>query len=301
MSQHKLDPARRVRFIPLDRNGNPLPKREQARIEREQQEGDRQRAEARALERQQSELIEQFERQQLKTKDWISFAEIIDWRSRQGASGVPSADNEKVALDDLWREVSAGVIFYTEGRSHVLLTSLDYPLTDVLLTDLSALPATAWVTRERWLSWRDIGPDHIIDRLLRSCWVPRALCLKFAASVPFRLKADWVGDDWPQEGSTEAPPSRKRLTGTAVTLPRRRRGPNPAVTTAAQEKLRHMLRTGEIKPFQLENSIEDGGLKQESLAKMLGVASRSTAKSVIISVLAEEEFFKPRQTPAIAK
>ena len=121
MSQHKLDPARRVRFIPLDRKGHPLPKREQARIERKQQKGDRQRAEARALQRQQSELIAQFERQQLETKDWISFAEIIDWRSRQDTNGVPNAENEKVALDDLWREVSAGVIFYTDGRSNCSL------------------------------------------------------------------------------------------------------------------------------------------------------------------------------------
>jgi hypothetical protein len=301
MSQHKLDPARRVRFVPLDRKGNPLPEREQARIEREQQEGDRQRAEARALERRQSELIARFERQQLETRDWISFAEMIDWRSRHGTNGVPSADNEKVALDDLWREVSAGVIFYTDDRSHILLASMDYDLTDALLTNPSELPPTAWVTRERWLTWREIHSDPTVERLLKYCWVPRDLCLKFAAGVPFRPKPDWVRNDRPQEGFAEAPPSRKRLTGTAVTLPRRRRGPNPAVTTAAQEKLRHMLRTGEIKPFQLENSIEDGGLKQESLAKMLGVASRSTAKSVIISVLAEEEFSKPRQTPPIAK
>ena len=204
MSQHKLDQARRVRFIPLDRKGNPLPAREQTRIEREQEEGDRQRAEARALERQQSELIEQFERQQLKTKDWISFAEIIDWRSRQETNGVPCADNEKVALDDLWREVSAGVIFYTEGRSHILLTSLDYGLTDVLVTDLSALPDTAWVARERWLAWREIHTDRTIDRLLRSCWVPRDLCLKFAASVPFQPKPDWTGDHQAQNGHVGA-------------------------------------------------------------------------------------------------
>ena len=37
--EHKLDQARRVRFIPLDRKGNPLPKREQARIERKQARG----------------------------------------------------------------------------------------------------------------------------------------------------------------------------------------------------------------------------------------------------------------------
>ena len=189
MSQHKLDPARRVRFIPLDRKGHPLPKREQARIERKQQKGDRQRAEARALQRQQSELIAQFERQQLETKDWISFAEIIDWRSRQDTNGVPNAENEKVALTICGERFQQASSFTPTGGQ--LLTSLDSKLTDALLTDVSSLPATAWVTRERWLSWRDIGSDRTIDLLLRSCWVPRALCLKFAASIPFAPKPDW--------------------------------------------------------------------------------------------------------------
>ena len=94
-------------------------------------------------------------------------------------------------------------------------------------------------------TWREIHSDRTIDRLLRSCWVPRDLCLKFAASVPFQPNLDWIRDDQPQ-GFAETLHLRKHLTVTAATLLRRRRGPNPAVTTAAKEKLRHMLRTGEI-------------------------------------------------------
>ena len=311
MSRHKLDQARRVRFMPLDRKGNPLPKREQARIEREQQEGDRRRAEARASERQQSELIEQFERQQLETRDWISFAEIIDWRARQDTNGVPNADNEKIALDDLWREVSAGVIFYTDGRSNILLTSLDYELTDALLTDLSALPATAWVTQERWIAWREIHSDDTLDHLLRSCWVPCNLCLKFAASIPFQSKSDWIRTDRPRDDDGKACVSRKSDTeyvepsksklgmpkqtdikGRPFKLPRRPPGPNPILTTSAEEKLRNMLRSGEITQAKLVNPIKEGGLKQEDLAKKLGVESRTTAKKVVERVLSEPEFSK---------
>lgn len=180
---------------------------EQDRIARA---GKLQTAARRAAERQRADLLARFERQQLETRDWISFAEIIDWRSRQGANGIPSADNERVALKDLWAEVSAGVIFYADDRSHILLTSLEYDLPDALLTNPSALPPTAWVTREKWLAWREIHPSDTINRLLKSCWGPRALCLKFAASVPFQPKPDWVREDEAQDGSVAIPSSRKR-------------------------------------------------------------------------------------------
>jgi hypothetical protein len=76
----------------------------------------------------------------------------------------------------------------------------------------------------------------------------------------------------------------------SVTLPRRPRGPDAIKTRAAAEKLRTMLRKGDITPAELTNPIGEGGRKQQEIADLLGVQSRTTAKSIVKLVLSEIEF-----------
>ena len=193
----------------LDAEGKPLPADQQEQLKREQAESDQQRVAKREVERQRYDRIARFKRQQLETRDWISFAEIIDWRSREGANGIPNEGNGQVAVSDLWQEVLAGIIFYTDDRSHILLTSEDYDLPEELLTNPSALPSAAFATRERWVAWREINSGPVRDRLLKSGWVPRHLCLKFAASVPFQPKPDWIQDHPAQSDIGKTAPTRK--------------------------------------------------------------------------------------------
>jgi hypothetical protein len=76
----------------------------------------------------------------------------------------------------------------------------------------------------------------------------------------------------------------------STVLPRRPRGPDGVKTRAAAEKLRNMLRSREITPAELINPIGEGGLKQDVIAYLLGVKSRTTAKSIVELVLSEPEF-----------
>lgn len=92
--------------------------------------------------------------------------------------------------------------------------------------------------------------------------------------------------------------SRKPLQGPSfgTVLPRRPRGPDGKKTRAAAEKLRGMLRNGEITPTELINPVGEGGRKQQEIANLLGVQSRTTAKSVVKMVLSEIEFANSAST-----
>jgi hypothetical protein len=73
-------------------------------------------------------------------------------------------------------------------------------------------------------------------------------------------------------------------------LPRRPRGPDAPKTRAATETLTNLLRKGEITIAELRNPVGKGGRKHQEIADLLGVKSRTTAKTVIKLVLSTPEF-----------
>jgi hypothetical protein len=178
-----------------------LPPDEQKRLNSESQQEEQQYKLRRQERKELLDRIDLFERQQLEARNWISFAEIIDWRSRLGGDGSPNSEKEAVACRDLERELKTGVVFYRDGKSQVLLTSGDYLLSGLLLSDPLSLPADAWVTKEQWRGWEEVHGLNTLERLLRCCWIPREVCLRWCTDVPFDPKPSWVNPPHKQSGS----------------------------------------------------------------------------------------------------
>jgi hypothetical protein len=173
----------------VDEKGNPVSPSEQNRLEVEEKIRSSRRARQQRLNSARLERIAQFEQQQLSSREWISFAEIIDWRSRDRGDGSLSEEKKRATLNDLSMEVSAGNAFFDENRSQILLTSPLYRVSRTLLSNPWSLREEAWLTKERWVFWRD-GPAR--DQILTCCWIPRAACLRWATNVPFEPKPEWV-------------------------------------------------------------------------------------------------------------
>ena len=106
--------------------------------------------------------IERFVETQRRKREWINFAEIAEWCSKEDQSIVPNKDKYAVAFDTLERDLLAGE-FEESGRSRVLY--------------LDPLSKNARMTRARL---RDII-DHNYDgnrgrsQYLAYCWIPRSL------------------------------------------------------------------------------------------------------------------------------
>ena len=106
--------------------------------------------------------IIRFTENQRRTREWINFAEIAEWCSKEDQSIVPNKEKGAAAYDTLARDLLAGE-FEENGRSRVLYLH----------------PATpkARMTRE-WL--RD-AIEHNYDgahgrsAYLAHCWLPRSL------------------------------------------------------------------------------------------------------------------------------
>jgi hypothetical protein len=177
----------------LDEDGHPLANDEQERMRRENAREAARRARANRVFNARLALIAAFERQQLKRRDWISFAEIIEWRSRNRIDGSISEEKKQQTLDDLSREIAAGASFFEGGQSRVLFISPQYRVRRGILTDLSSAQEGNWVTRKRWLAWREIHSRSILrDEILILCWIPREICLNWCANLPFEPKPEWL-------------------------------------------------------------------------------------------------------------
>jgi hypothetical protein len=150
-------------------------------------------------------LIHEFERQQLEKREWISFAEIIDWRSRDRIDGLINEHKYQQTLDDLRREIAAGTFFFERGHPRILFISPQYRVRRGILADLSAANEGNWVSRQRWLAWAESHSPAILTDALMLCWIPRSVCLSWCANVPFEPKPDWT-DRAPTSGPSSTGP-----------------------------------------------------------------------------------------------
>jgi hypothetical protein len=63
--------------------------------------------------------ISRFTETQRRTREWINFAEIAEWCSKEDGSIVPNESKRTAAFDALQRDLLAGE-FEEDGRSRVL-------------------------------------------------------------------------------------------------------------------------------------------------------------------------------------
>jgi hypothetical protein len=184
----------------LDGDGQPLPAAEQEWMRRENAREAGRRARENSVFNARIALIHEFERQQLEKREWISFAEIIDWRSRDRIDGSINEHKYQQTLDDLRREIAAGTFFFERGHPRILFISPQYRVRRGILADLSAANEGNWVSRQRWLAWAEShSPAILTDAVLMWCWIPRDICLTWCANLPFQPKPEW-NQSWKPSG-----------------------------------------------------------------------------------------------------
>jgi hypothetical protein len=112
--------------------------------------------------------IQRFTQKQQQTREWINFAEIADWCSKEDHSIIPNEVKRAAAFDTLARDLLSGA-FEGNGRSRVLYLS-------------PAIPK-ARMTR----AWLDDATHHSYDNnggrseYLPYCWIPRQLFKRWLA------------------------------------------------------------------------------------------------------------------------
>jgi hypothetical protein len=112
--------------------------------------------------------IQRFTEQKRQTREWINFADIADWCSKEDHSIIPSEDKRAAAFDTLASDLLSGV-FEENGRSRVLYLH----------------PATTKSRMTRaWL--RDVIRHNYDNKRGRSqflphCWIPRGLFERWLA------------------------------------------------------------------------------------------------------------------------
>ena len=106
-----------------------------------------------------AERIRRFIEKQQRTRDWINFAEIAEWCSKEDQSIVPSIEKSAAAYDTLASDLLAGE-FEENGRSRVLY--LHFAVTKTRMT------------RERLREAIDYNYDgaHGRSEYLAHCWMP---------------------------------------------------------------------------------------------------------------------------------
>lgn len=112
--------------------------------------------------------IKRFTERQRHKREWINFAEIADWCSKEDQSIVPNKEKSAAAFDTLANDLLAGE-FTEHGRSRVLYL---HPAT-----------ARARMTRE-WLHDAMAGNydgDHGRSAYLAHSWIPRRLFNRWLA------------------------------------------------------------------------------------------------------------------------
>jgi hypothetical protein len=112
--------------------------------------------------------IQRFTEKQRQTREWINFADIADWCSKEDHSIIPSEDKRAAAFDTLARDLLSGV-FEENGRSRVLYLH----------------PATTKARMTR--AWLDDAIHHSYDNnrarseYLPYCWIQRRLFERWLA------------------------------------------------------------------------------------------------------------------------
>jgi hypothetical protein len=128
----------------------------------------RERELAREAERWDEDRIRRFWEDQQRKREWINFAEIAEWFSELGGSGLNETEREK-AYRMLEDDLLAGV-FEGAGHSQVLFTHPQVSLADEKMTR----------------QWLKDAIDHNLDNedgrsYLKHCWLPRNLFERWCA------------------------------------------------------------------------------------------------------------------------
>jgi hypothetical protein len=112
--------------------------------------------------------INRFTETQRRKREWINFAEIADWCSKEDQSIVPDKGKSAAAYDTLSSDLLAGE-FEENGRSRVLYLHM--------ATTKSKMTRT-------WLQdaiEHNFGGDHGRSQYLAHCWIPRWLFYRWLA------------------------------------------------------------------------------------------------------------------------
>ena len=118
--------------------------------------------------KQRANQIARFAECQRRKRNWINFADIADWCSREGGSIRPDETKRAVALDGLAEDHLAGD-FDENGRSRVLFLPLDV--------------RKARLTRDelREVIKHNYDGDRGRSQYLPNCWLARAMAEGFFA------------------------------------------------------------------------------------------------------------------------
>ena len=112
--------------------------------------------------------IERFAERQRQTREWINFAEIAEWCSKEDQSIVPNKEKSTAAFDTLASDLLAGE-FEENGRSRVLYLH----------------PATAKARMARdWLQdaiAHNYDGEHGRSEYLPHCWIQRRMFERWLA------------------------------------------------------------------------------------------------------------------------
>ena len=179
----------------LDNDGNPVSPEEQIRREAKEIEDSRQRDLRSKEQNIRRQWISDFANQREIDREWISFAEIIDWRSRKRTDGSIDPQSRLQAIEDLCSELSFGTRFYRNQPSSVLLLNPELleEISPTLATNPRSMPSSAWVTKDRWKAWQDSpSKDALIEQVLMWCWIPLDVCLSWCSNMPFEPKPEWI-------------------------------------------------------------------------------------------------------------
>ena len=154
--------------------------------------------------------IKLFEKRQQEAREWINFADIADWCSKEDQSILPNEKKREATFDTLESDLLAGE-FEESGRSRLLFL---HPTT-----------ANARMTPEWFKDVRDHNYDGDHGRsYLAHCWIPRRLFERWLAR--HRLPASPPRFE-PENKRTQPPPSQQR--------PREKRRPSLQRAQAAIE------------------------------------------------------------------
>jgi hypothetical protein len=216
--------------------------------------------------------IERFKERQRRVREWISFAEIAEWRSKEDSSIVPNEEKSAAAYEMLASDLLAGE-FEEKGRSLVLY--LHRAVTKYRMT-------TAWLQDA---IAHNYDGDHGRSGYLAHCWLPRRLFDHWIAkhglpASPPRFEPAGLATSPELCPSGGQPPSKAPYPAVA---PAQRRGPRRVKREKVKEAMRAALRDGRLTVAALRDT------REKNLETDYRV-SRDTARKARNEVLSEPEF-----------
>ena len=220
-----------------------------------------------------SNRSERFTARQRRVREWINFAEIAEWCSREDGSIQPNEKKRAAALDALERDLLAGE-FDENGRSRVLF--------------LSPESTRARMTR----AWLKDAIEYNYDghqgrsAYTAHCWIPRDLAQRWFERHRLSLPP-WLTPS--VLGSAQGAPASRPLASHIETPPEeisrpaaegRKRGPRPRKLERAKEAMREDIRQGRQTTSSLRAMLEK---ELETIYQV----SRDTARKARDAVLSE--------------